>query len=87
MPANWKQRGIFIFSMNTDSLGFILEYQDRNIYCEVFVDDGHFMVLFDSEYECEVEMDETPVWIQSDGDHLPEAIIREVGLQIEKKYG
>lgn len=72
--------------MTTDSLGFILEYQDRNIYCEVFDDDGHYMVLFDGEYECEVEMDESAEWIQADGHHLPKAVILEIGFHIEKKY-
>lgn len=44
------------------------------------------MVLFDSAYACEMEMDETPRWIQSDGDDLREEIIKEIGFQIEKKY-
>lgn len=33
------------------------------------------MVMFDSEYECELEMDDTPKWVQADGDHLAENII------------
>lgn len=45
------------------------------------------MVAFDGRYECEVELDERPQWIQSDGGHLPQTIIREIGGQIENKSG
>jgi hypothetical protein len=66
-----------------DSFGFILENENSNIYCEVFCDEGHYMIIFDSKYEAEIEMSEEGEWVQADGDHLPANVIKEIGDRIE----
>ena len=72
--------------MDIESFGFILEYENKNIYCEVFMEEGPIVVFFNGKYECKVDMDDMPKWVQADGNHLPEPIVKEIGLQIEKKY-
>ncbi len=72
--------------MQDQSFGFILEYQDKNIYCEVFREDDNYTVVFDGKYQCDLELDETQKWVWSFGNDIPEETIIEIGLKIDEKY-
>jgi hypothetical protein len=45
------------------------------------------MVIFDSRYECEVEMNDEAEWEQVDGGHLPMEVVHEIGARIEEFNG